>query len=148
MVEVILSYNGTLDKYIGDAIMAFYNDPVKMDNHALQAVLTAIEMKKKLAELNEKWQKQGKSPLNIGIGINTGEMIVGHMGSPRLIDYTVIGDNVNLASRIESLTKQYGVTILISESTYNEVKDNVDARYIDEVTVKGKKNAVKIYEVY
>ncbi|HSA07275.1 MAG TPA: adenylate/guanylate cyclase domain-containing protein [Candidatus Gastranaerophilales bacterium] len=147
MVEVILGYNGTLDKYIGDAIMAFYNDPVEMEDHALRAVLTSIGMKNKLVELNENWNKQGKAPLNIGIGINTGDMIVGHMGSHRLVDYTVIGDNVNLASRIESLTKNYGVNILISESTYNEVKEQVDARYIDEVVVKGKKNAVKVYEV-
>ena len=147
MVEVILSYNGTLDKYIGDAIMAFYNDPVEMEDHALRAVLTAIGMKNKLDKINEEWKKQGKPTLNIGIGVNTGEMIVGHMGSHRLVDYTVIGDNVNLASRIESLTKEYKVSILISESTYNQVKEQVDAVYMDEVTVKGKKNSVKIYEV-
>ncbi len=147
MVEIILSYNGTLDKYIGDAIMAFYNDPVEMEDHALRAVLTAMGMKNRLSELNEAWQQQGKSPLSIGIGINTGDMIVGHMGSHRLVDYTVIGDNVNLASRIESLTKNYGVSILISESTYEQVKDRVETRFIDEVTVKGKKIAVKVYEV-
>ncbi len=146
MVEIILSYNGTLDKYIGDAIMAFYNDPVEMEDHALRAVLTALCMKKKLDELNESWKKQGKPPLNIGIGVNTGDMIVGHMGSHRLVDYTVIGDNVNLTSRIESLTKEYGVNILISESTYEQVKDRIEARFIDEVTVKGKKVAVKVYE--
>ncbi len=147
MVEIILGYNGTLDKYIGDAIMAFYNDPVEMEDHALRAVLTALGMKNKLNELNENWVKQGKAPLSIGIGVNTGDMIVGHMGSHRLVDYTVIGDNVNLASRIESLTKQYGVNILISEPTYEQVKDHVETRYVDEVTVKGKKNAVKVYEV-
>ncbi len=147
MVEIILSYNGTLDKYIGDAIMAFYNDPVEMKDHALRAVLTAIGMRKKLDELNENWTKQGKPPLKIGIGINTGEMIVGHVGSHRLVDYTVIGDNVNLSSRIENLTKEYGVSILISESTYEQVKTDINVRYIDEVTVKGRKNTVKIYEV-
>lgn len=147
MVEIILSHNGTLDKYIGDAIMAFYNDPVEMEDHALRAVQTAIAMKMKLAKLNEKWLSEGKQPLKIGIGINTGEMIVGHMGSPRLVDYTVIGDNVNLTSRIESLTKEYNATILISESTYNEVKDYVETIYRDEVTVKGKSLPVKIYEV-
>ncbi len=147
MVEVILSHNGTLDKYIGDAIMAFYNDPVEMPDHALRAVKTAISMKEKLAELNKKWAKEGKEPLDIGIGINTGEMIVGHMGSPRLVDYTVIGDNVNLASRIESLTKQYNSSILISESTYNEVKNVMDTCYRDEVLVKGRSKPVKIYEI-
>lgn len=147
MVEVILSYNGTLDKYIGDAIMAFYNDPVEMRDHALKAVLTAKAMKEKLEELNTKWKAEGKETLSIGIGINTGEMIVGHMGSPRLLDYTVIGDNVNLASRIESLTKSYGVTILITESTYEQVKDEVETRFVNEVIVKGKTSSVKIYEV-
>jgi len=147
MVEIILSYNGTLDKYIGDAIMAFYNDPVEMEDHALRGVLTALGMKNRLVELNRNWREQGKSELNIGIGVNTGEMIVGHMGSHRLVDYTVIGDNVNLTSRIESLTKEYGVNILISESTYEQVMDKVEIRFVDEVTVKGKKNAVKIYEV-
>jgi len=147
MVEVILAHNGTLDKYIGDAIMAFYNDPVEMDDHALRAVQTAVAMRKKLAELNEKWINEGKEPLNIGIGINTGEMIVGHMGSPRLVDYTVIGDNVNLASRIESLTKQYNATILVSEETYNNLQGKVEAVYRDEVVVKGRSKPVKIYEI-
>lgn len=147
MVEVILKYNGTLDKYIGDAIMAFYNDPVEMEDHALRAVLTAIDMKETLDRLNEKWKAEGKTTLNIGLGINTGEMIVGHMGSPRLVDYTVIGDNVNLASRLEGLNKEYGTNIIISESTYDMVKEHIETDYLDECTVKGKKNAVKIYAV-
>lgn len=147
MVEVILKHNGTLDKYIGDAIMAFYNDPVEMEDHALRAVYTAVEMKKNLDKLNEKWQSEGKPVLNMGIGINTGEMIVGHIGSPRLVDYTVIGDNVNLASRLEGLNKEYGTNIIISESTYNEVKDYVEAAFLDECKVKGRQTAVKIYSV-
>lgn len=147
MVEIILSYNGTLDKFIGDAIMAFYNDPVEMEDHALRAVQTALAMKQRLAEINKRWFAQGKPFFNIGIGINTGDMIVGQVGSSRLVDYTVIGDNVNLASRIEGLTKEYKVTILISESTYEEVKDRVETRYIDEVRVKGRETPVKIYEV-
>lgn len=147
MVEVILKHNGTLDKYIGDSIMAFYNDPVEMEDHALRAVLTAVEMKIALDKLNEKWKSEGKPALNMGIGINTGEMIVGHMGSPKLLDYTVIGDNVNLTSRIEGLNKEYDTNIIISESTYNEVKDDVEAVYLDECMVKGRQNAVKIYSV-
>jgi adenylate cyclase len=146
MVEIILKYNGTLDKYIGDAIMAFYNDPVDLPDHPLRAVLTAIEMKNALDKLNEKWATEGRPTLTIGIGINTGEMIVGHMGSPRLVDYTVIGDNVNLTSRIEGLTKEYGVSIIISESTYNEVKDSIECRFLGDCTVKGRLNTVKIFE--
>lgn len=147
MVEVILKYNGTLDKYIGDAIMAFYGDPLPMKDHALRAVLTAIDMMKSLNSLNAKWKIENRPILDIGLGINTGEMIVGHMGSPRLLDYTVIGDNVNLASRLEGLNKEYKTNIIISESTYEQVKEFINAEYLDECKVKGKVNAVKIYSV-
>ncbi|MEI7474032.1 MAG: adenylate/guanylate cyclase domain-containing protein [bacterium] len=145
MVEVILKHNGTLDKYIGDAIMAFYGDPLPMEDHALRSVLTAISMMESLKFLNKKWAEEGKHVLDIGIGINTGDMIVGHMGSPRLLDYTVVGDNVNLASRLEGLNKEYKTNIIISETTYNEVKEYINTQYLDECKVKGKDNAVKIY---
>lgn len=147
MVEIILKHNGTMDKYIGDSVMAFFGDPLPMEDHALMAVLTAIDMKNTLNKLNEKWQAEGRVILDIGIGINTGEMVVGHIGSPRFLDYTVIGDNVNLASRLESLNKEYKTNIIISESTYLAVKDFIDTLYIDECKVKGKQNAVKIFEV-
>lgn len=147
MVEIILSHNGTLDKYIGDAIMAFYNDPVEMEDHPLKAVLTAIDMQKRLYQMNIEWKKQNKPILNIGIGINTGEMVVGHMGSQRVVDYTVIGDNVNIASRIESLTKEYNAGILITESTNEMVKDKVETEFVAELSVKGRKNKVKIFKI-
>lgn len=147
MVEIILKYDGTLDKYIGDAIMAFYGDPLPMKDHALKAVLTAIDMKKSLLKLNEKWQSEGKPVFDTGIGINTGEMIVGHMGSPKLLDYTVLGDNVNLASRLEGLNKNYKADIIISESTNNEIKDYINTSFLDECAVRGRQNIVKIYNV-
>ncbi|MDD3151237.1 MAG: adenylate/guanylate cyclase domain-containing protein, partial [Candidatus Gastranaerophilales bacterium] len=147
MVDIVLKYGGTFDKFIGDAVMAFYGDPLPMENHAKNAVLTAIEMQKKLVELNKKWAEEGKPELKIGVGINTGEMVVGYMGSEQIVDYTVIGDNVNLASRLESLTKEYKAGIIISESTYNEVYNEINAEYVDEVKVKGKNIAVKIYKV-
>ncbi|MGD9580429.1 MAG: adenylate/guanylate cyclase domain-containing protein, partial [Vampirovibrionia bacterium] len=148
MVEVIImKYNGTLDKYMGDAIMAFWGDPVPMEDHAQNAVLAALAMQKHLQLLNEKWEKEGKPPLNIGIGLNSGEMIVGHMGSPRLVDYTVLGDNVNIASRVEGLNKNYGTEIIITESTYELVKDIVDVEFLDSVTVKGKTKTINIYNV-
>ena len=147
MVEVVLSNNGTMDKYIGDAVMAFFGDPLPMSDHAFHAVKTALDMKTALAKLNENWEKENKPVLSIGIGINTGEMIVGHLGSPRLFDYTVIGDNVNLASRLEGLNKDYKTTIIISEATYIDVQEQVEAIYLGEVKVKGKQNAVKIYEI-
>lgn len=148
MVEVIImDYNGTLDKYMGDAIMAFWGDPVPMEDHAKNAVLAALAMQQHLKLLNERWEKESKPPMSIGIGINSGEMIVGHMGSPRLVDYTVLGDNVNIASRVEGLNKQYGTEILITEATYELVKDIVEVAFLDSVTVKGKTKTINVYNV-
>ena len=138
MTEVVFNQKGTLDKYIGDAIMALFGAPLPQDDHALRACATALEMMNQLAELQEEWRNRRLPVLEIGIGINTGVAIVGNMGSERRFDYTAIGDNVNLASRLEGLTKKYGVSILISESTWKEAKDGFVARDIDIVCVKGK----------
>ncbi len=147
MVDVIMKNEGTMDKFIGDAIMAFWGDPLPVENHPAKAIKAAYEMMEKLRELNKKWESEGKPTLDIGIGINTGEMLVGYMGSNQIVDYTVIGDNVNLASRVEGLCKEYKSNIIIAESTYNEAKDFVEAEYLDEVKVKGKNIEVKIYKV-
>ncbi len=147
MVEIVLMYNGTFDKFIGDAVMAFWGDPLPMEDHAERAVMTALDMIDKLHHLNIKWEEEGKSKLNIGIGINSGDMLVGYMGSSRIVDYTVIGDNVNLASRLEGLNKYLGTNIIISESTYESVKDMVNVTHHREVQVKGKNQLVKIYSI-
>jgi class 3 adenylate cyclase/CHASE2 domain-containing sensor protein len=148
MVEVIImKYNGTLDKYMGDAVMAFWGDPIPMEDHAQRAVLTALLMREHLKLMNKKWAKEGKTTLRIGIGINTGEMIAGHMGSPRLVDYTVLGDSVNTASRLEGLNKQYGTEIIISGTTYELVKDIIDAEFLGTPSIKGKTQEVKAYNV-
>jgi adenylate cyclase len=147
MVKVIQKYDGTLNKFIGDAIMAFWGDPLPVTDHALRATLTAIEMLEALEKLNEKWLKEGKPAFNIGIGINTGEMSVGGVGCLTMIDYTVIGDNVNLASRLEGVNKELGTKIIISDTTYQEVKDHIDVVPQGEKTVKGRHQPVKIYEV-
>lgn len=148
MVEVIImNYNGTLDKFMGDAIMAFWGDPLPMKDHAKNAVLAGLAMRQHLELLNKKWEAEGKDIFRIGIGINSGEMIVGQMGSPRLIDYTVIGDNVNVASRVEGLNKQYGTDIIITESTYEYVKDIVEVEELGSTTVKGRTAEVKIYTI-
>jgi len=147
VVEIILKNDGTLDKFMGDAVMAFWNDPLPVEDHPYKAVKTAIEMLMKVDELNHKWKQEGKITLNIGVGINSGEMLVGYMGSRQIVDYTVVGDNVNLASRLESLNKEYKSSIIISELTYLECKDKIQAEYLDEVKVKGKNIAVKIYKV-
>lgn len=145
MSNVILKNNGTIDKFIGDAIMAFWNAPIDDNQHKQHASKTAIEMIEALENFNKKYQMDPE--LHIGIGINSGDMAVGNFGSDLRFDYTVLGDNVNLASRLESLTKKYGVSVLITgNSIANELPD-VIYRLIDVVTVKGKTSAVSIYEV-
>lgn len=143
MGVVIDSYNGTIDKFIGDAIMAFWNAPLDDNKHREHAILTSLDMVKALKEFNQ----EHKTEFNIGIGINTGEVTVGNLGSSKRFDYTVIGDDVNLASRTEGLTKKYHINILLIETTVKNVKlENVIFRLVDEVIVKGKSQAVKIYE--
>ncbi|MEA3560731.1 MAG: adenylate/guanylate cyclase domain-containing protein [Candidatus Omnitrophota bacterium] len=149
MTEVVFKHNGTLDKFIGDALVVMFGAPSKYSHpdHAKWACLTALDMAGELKSLQEEWQKQGKEILDIGIGINTGEMLVGNMGSTKIMDYTVIGDEVNLASRVQGLTRNYNVRIIITEATYNKVKDIVEARPLGEAKVKGKDKTVIIYEL-
>lgn len=147
MTRVVFKYDGLLDKYIGDAIMAVFGAPIDQPDHALRACRTALGMMEKLKVLQDKWEQEGKPRLDIGIGINSGDMIVGNMGSDMRFDYTVMGDNVNLASRLEGINKEYGTHIVISEYTYERVKDQMFCRELDAVRVKGKKMPVKIYEL-
>ncbi|MFC5300282.1 CHASE2 domain-containing protein [Azospira restricta] len=145
MTTVIRHNRGTLDKYIGDAIMAFWGAPVADPEHARHAVLTALAMQRELRKLDAPFKARGWPELHIGVGINTGTMTVGDMGSPVRQSYTVMGDAVNLGSRLEGLTKQYGVGILVGETTRAAVKDVV-FRELDRVRVKGKDAPVAIYE--
>lgn len=147
MVEVVFRHDGTLDKFIGDAVMVFWGAPVPMNDHPKKAVLCAIDMIEELRKLQEKWKAEGKAIIDIGIGVNTGDMVVGNMGSKDKMEYTVIGDNVNLGSRLEGLNKQYKTHIIISDATYQNVKDIVEARPLGSEKVKGKTKAVDIYEV-
>ena len=147
MTDVVFKYDGTLDKYIGDAVMAIFGAPVERENHPANACHAALEMMDELKKLNEKWLKEGKKPLNIGIGINTGMMMVGNMGSEQRFDYTVMGDAVNLGSRLEGANKSYKTNILLSESTYDRVKDAFFCMELDSVRVKGKTEPVKIYQL-
>ncbi|MBU1448826.1 adenylate/guanylate cyclase domain-containing protein [Patescibacteria group bacterium] len=147
MTDVVFEHEGVLDKYIGDAVMAFWNAPIDQKDHALRSVRTAVAMQEEVTDLNRSKLLPKGVKLKIGIGINTGDMIVGNMGSEARFDYTVIGDDVNLASRLESLTKEYDVGILVSEATYMEVQDQVLARRIDRVAVKGKSAPVLVYEI-
>ncbi|MCJ7432380.1 MAG: adenylate/guanylate cyclase domain-containing protein [Anaerolineales bacterium] len=149
MTGIIHKHGGTVDKYEGDAIVAFFGEPVPFQDHAARAVRTAVEMLTELSLLSEKWIKEGRvvHGFNIGIGINSGEVFVGLLGSAQRINYTVIGDNANLAARLQDLTKQYLWPIIISQSTYNQIKDEFETEFADSVVVKGKTEPVNIYKV-
>ncbi len=155
MTEVIFRWEGTLNKFIGDAIVAFWGAPMPQEDHAERALRCALHMINKLGELQKKWRAEGKTPFNIGIGINTGEVIVGNIGAEsKKMDYTVIGDHVNLGARLESLTKKYNVQILISGYTLAKIREliskgsfgHVVINGLERVVVKGKEEAVEIYE--
>ena len=147
MAEAVYATDGTLDKYIGDAVMAFWGAPIEQPDQADRAVRTALDMAKRLDKLREKWAKEGLPVLEIGIGINLGVATVGNFGSARRFDYTVIGDTVNAASRIESLTKDYNNHIIISQSTKDQLTIAVDAKDLGEVRVKGKDRPIRVFEV-
>jgi len=147
MTALVFKNKGTLDKYMGDAIMAFFGAPIHYPDHAKMACLCALDMINLLPKINEEFKKQGLPTIEIGIGINTGEMSVGNMGSETVRSYTVMGDAVNLGSRLEGINKTYGTRIIISEFTYLEVKDDFVAREVDWVRVKGKMQPVRIFEL-
>lgn len=145
MTDAIFEYDGTLDKFIGDAIMAFWGAPIRSENHAYQSVLAALSMVDRLELVNERLKEQNLPIVNVGIGINSGDVILGNIGSERKLDFTVIGDNVNLASRTEGLTKNYGVQLLITESTRAALPNDVICQRIDRVRVKGKLIPIEMY---
>ncbi len=147
MTDIVFDTGGTLDKYIGDAIMAFWGAPVYRADHADQACRAALAMVAELDRLQEQWQARGLPKLTVGIGIHTGRMRVGNMGSDRRLSYTVMGDSVNLGSRLEGLSKVYGVQVIASGDTWEKVKGNYYGRLLERVRVKGKAEAVAIYEV-
>ena len=147
MTEVIFDHQGTLDKYIGDAIMAFWGAPLDSPDHAERACRAALGMSAALRKLQERWISEGRPNFDIGIGINTGDMLVGNMGSARRFNYTIMGDNVNLASRLEGVTKTFGTRTIISESTFERVRETMLVRELDMIKVKGKKKPVTIYEL-
>lgn len=147
MTEIIFKNNGTLDKYIGDAIMAFWGAPLDAPDHAARACRAALEMTKALAELQERWSQQGRPRIDIGIGLNTGPMLVGNMGSEKRFNYTIMGDSVNLASRLEGVTKTFGTRAIVSDSTHAEARSVGTFRELDMIRVKGKSKPVTIYEL-
>jgi adenylate cyclase len=147
MVDIVFRHHGTVDKFVGDMVMALFGAPVDDGDHADHAVQAALEMIEELRRLNAEWTAEGVPAIDIGIGINTGPMIAGNIGSEAIMSYTVIGDAVNLGSRLESLNKQYGTHIIISEATRARLKQPYALRPLGDVVVKGKTQAVPIFEV-
>jgi adenylate cyclase len=147
MVEVVFAHHGTIDKFVGDMVMALFGAPVDDADHADHAVATAVEMVRALEVLNARWIQEGRPALGIGIGVNSGEMIAGNIGSASIRSYTVIGDAVNLGARLESLNKEHGTTIIVSAATVALLKTPPPMRPLGSVVVKGKSVAVDIFEV-
>jgi adenylate cyclase len=147
MVPIVFANRGTVDKFVGDMIMALFGAPLVDADHADHAVAAAVEMVAELRRMNDAWAAAGRPALDIGVGVNSGDMVAGNIGSQSIMSYTVIGDNVNLGSRLESLNKNYHTRIIVSEATRSRLKRQYDVRPLGSVTVKGKTRAVDIYEV-
>ena len=147
MIDVLYQNLGTLDKFIGDAIMAFWGSPYPQEDHAFHACNCALQMRDRLVELNADWERRGIRPIAIGLGVNSGPVNVGNIGSDKRLSWTVMGDNVNLASRLEGMTKQYHVGVLVNETTHAATNGQFVAREVDKIRVKGKKHPVTIYEL-
>ena len=148
MTDLLFEYGGTLDKFIGDAVMAFWNFPKKQEDHAVKAVLCAIAMQKKIKELQIDWARRGFPKVAARCGINTQDVVVGYMGSQKAqMNFTCMGDGVNLASRLEGANKEYGTMMMVSDNTYQRVKHAVRGRFLDFLAVKGKKEPVKVHEL-
>jgi adenylate cyclase len=147
MVHLVFLHKGTLDKFVGDMVMALFGAPLSDPRHADHAVEAALDMVAELGTLNQRWKAEGRPELDIGIGINTGPMIAGNIGSDAIMSYTVIGDAVNLGSRLESLNKQYGTRIIISDATRLQLTGRYLFRPLGDVVVKGRTEAVAIFEV-
>jgi adenylate cyclase len=147
MVDVVFRHGGTVDKFVGDMVMALFGAPLEDPHHAEHAVATAVDMIHELGELNRAWAAKGLKQLDIGIGVNSGDMIAGNIGSSSIMSYTVIGDNVNLGSRLESLNKEYKTRIIISDATRTRLESQYEMRPLGDVIVKGKSKPVAIFEI-
>ena len=147
MTNIVFEEGGTLDKYIGDAVMAFWGAPVAQEDHALRACRAAMRFLEEVERLRPGWVAEGVGEVEIGVGINTGPMVVGNMGSDVRFDYTVMGDTVNLASRLEGANKLFGTRVLLSEETFVRVRAEVCGRRLGAVRVRGKQHPTQVYEL-
>jgi len=149
MSEVIHKHGGTVDKYEGDAIVAFFGEPIPYQDHAVRATRASLEMRQALKELTEKWKAEGRftESFEMGIGLNTGEVFVGLVGSEQRVNYTVIGDTANLAARLQDQTKELGYPILISGETHEKIKEEFQVEFVTSRILKGKTEPVQIYRL-
>ena len=147
MTEIILEAKGVIDKYQGDGIMAFWGAPVLVQDHAVMACLAALRCQQNMKSINRRREKDGQSPLHMRIGLHSGEAIVGNMGSARRFDYTIVGDNVNVASRLEGLNRSFGTDIIISETTREQAGGRIVARELDLIAVKGRERPIRIFQL-
>jgi adenylate cyclase len=147
LTRIIMGHQGTVDKYIGDAIMAFWGAPTEITNHVLKSCVAAVECRKKSHDLNRQWSEDGRYEFKTRFGIHAGDAIVGNVGSEQRLSYTVIGDTVNIASRLERLNKLYGTEILISEPVFDSVAQTMIARRLEPVLVKGRSEPLNIFEL-
>ena len=147
MCNIIFNARGTVDKFEGDAIIAFWGAPAIQEDHAKLACLATIDMNHALVPLRERWAQEGRPAIKVRMGLNSGTMVVGNMGSAQRMDYTMMGDAVNLAARLEGANKAYGSDLMISEATYKLVKDDVDVRELDVLRVVGKSEPVRVYQL-
>jgi adenylate cyclase len=147
MVESVLHHHGVVDKFIGDAIMAVFGAPVPEPEDPLRAVKAALDMRSRLARINEDFLARGLPEIRAGIGLHSGQVVAGNMGHSERMEYTVIGDAVNLASRLEGMTKELGCDVIVSEDLYLQVKDDVEAEPLRKIQVKGREGEVMVYRL-
>jgi class 3 adenylate cyclase len=147
ITTIVTEELGTVDKFIGDAVMAFWGAPTEIPNHALCGCKAALRIASDIRNLNQAWQEQGRPTLPIRIGLNTAEVLVGNIGTPDRLSYTALGDGVNVASRLEGINKEFGTTICISEDLYKEVAESVEARPLGLMSVKGRTAQTMVYEL-
>ena len=145
--NIIIKYEGTVDKYIGDSVMAFWGAPIDIEKPIEKSILASQEIIKEINKLNKKWENENKPIFETRIGLHYGKTLVGNIGSSERMNYTIIGDSVNITSRLESINKNYGTNIIISENIYKNIKDKIVARFLDKIALKGKKEGIKIYEL-
>jgi adenylate cyclase len=147
VTKTVNQEHGTIDKFIGDGVMAFWGAPALLEDHAWRACVAALRIQRGMVALNERWQAEGLKPLSIRVGIHSDAVLVGNIGSKERMSYTVMGDGVNVASRLEGINKEFGTRLCISHSVYKEAGERLCVRPIDDVTVKGRRTKIPIYEL-